>query len=378
MRILHVGASIKRETTNGVNRAVTSIAVAQALQGHAVAALSIDGSRQFGGSRQQGAEIDGVQQLRISSLLPAADPRVFREIATIADAFDIVHFHSAFVLAHALAGLQLRRPYVVSPHGAYAPAALARSRIQKSIFRIAVDRRYLRRAFGVHCLTEDERVAVEVYADPMRSVVIGNPIEPPLMVTRAEVQAMRAELGVSSGEFVVTYIGRLAVYQKGLDLLTAALTVLPTRGRPITLVLAGPRVATEGRLSLPPTLQLRRTVLLPPVFGRRKAALLAVSDAFAQPSRHEGMPTGILEALGHGVPVLTTAASGLASTVENFSAGVIVSPDSRDIARGLTWLRDQHWSHEVVRQRTAGFLDREHSANSIATHLMAFYRGALT
>src|ERR1051326_3886354 len=69
---------------------------------------------------------------------------------------DLVHLHSVFTLPNALLASRLRAPYVLSPHGGYAPASLGRSAIRKKIYAQFIERRLARRAALRVALTETE------------------------------------------------------------------------------------------------------------------------------------------------------------------------------------------------------------------------------
>ena len=55
-----------------------------------------------------------------------------------------------------------------------------------------------------------------------------------------------------------------------------------------------------------------------------KEQALAEADAFILPSYHEGLPMAILEALGHGLPVIATPVGGIPEAVEHGINGCLV------------------------------------------------------
>lgn len=71
------------------------------------------------------------------------------------------------------------------------------------------------------------------------------------------------------------------------------------------------------------------------------AALLAESDIFVLPSRSEASPSGIIEAMAAGLPVIATSVGGIVELVQDGGNGVLVPPDEpAKLARALIQLID--------------------------------------
>jgi glycosyltransferase involved in cell wall biosynthesis len=71
------------------------------------------------------------------------------------------------------------------------------------------------------------------------------------------------------------------------------------------------------------------------------ARLYAALDAYVVPSRQEGGPKGVLEAMASGVPVVTTAVAGIPEVVTPGVQGLVERPhDVEGIAQSLATLLD--------------------------------------
>jgi glycosyltransferase involved in cell wall biosynthesis len=135
-------------------------------------------------------------------------------------------------------------------------------------------------------------------------------------------------------------IGRL-VEKKGFDDLVRACSILRHRGVPFTLTLVGdgPR---RGRLrGLVRRLGLEQWVCLAGFVPHdRVADLFARADLFLAPSvvapsgDRDGIPTVLMEALLHRLPVIATAISGIPELVEDGVTGLLVPPGAPEALAG--------------------------------------------
>jgi glycosyltransferase involved in cell wall biosynthesis len=69
--------------------------------------------------------------------------------------------------------------------------------------------------------------------------------------------------------------------------------------------------------------------------------LLSRCDVFVLPSYAEGLPMALLEAMSHGVPVVSTPVGGISSLIEHGVNGLLVEPGNvAAIAAAIGWLAD--------------------------------------
>jgi glycosyltransferase involved in cell wall biosynthesis len=154
------------------------------------------------------------------------------------------------------------------------------------------------------------------------------PITP--ATSRGEV---RRQLGIPDDVRVVVWHGRVALQQKGLDVLIQAWKQLcasrdPVRMR-LLLIGSGPDSAELDRLitELSPGSVVRVDEF---VHDRARVRdLLSSADVYAFPSRHEGFPVALIEALLCGLPVVAADADGVPDILGQgrASAGYMVSRD---------------------------------------------------
>lgn len=278
-------------------------------------------------------------------IAPASDLRALTRLSTLLRRrqFDVVHTHCAKagalgrLAAHRARVPRLVHTYHGFPFHEFQAAARRQGYIQ-------IERRLGRITDVALCVGTG--VAVEAVRRrliaPERVRTIGVVADgadqaaarPPPAAARR--RRARAELGLPADATVVGAVGRLT-YQKAPDDFLAALRAL---GRPgVTGVwigdgeLAG-QVAARAA-SLPGS-----QVLLA---GQRSNVpdLLPAFDVFALPSRYEGLPTVVVEAMVCGIPVVATAVNAVGDVVIPGETGLLVPPGRPELlAEAVGFLLD--------------------------------------
>lgn len=191
-----------------------------------------------------------------------------------------------------------------------------------------------------------------------RFEVVTNGVEVPPALPPPERDALRARCGVAPDVRFLVTAGRLTA-QKDFANLVAAADHLRRDGLRFVVVIGG-----EGELRGPLEDQVRRldlgdVVRLPGNLVDLRAYLQA-ADLFVLPSRWEGLPLVLLEAMACGLPIAATRLEGLTELVEATGAGRLATPgDAVDLARQVSaMLADAdelaacgRRAREVVRER---------------------------
>ena len=242
-----------------------------------------------------------------------------RRLAALADRdVDVVQLHSVFTPPNALLARRLRVPYVISPHGGYAPASLARSTRRKTAYKYLLERPMLRRAALRVALTDVEARDLDAFGAGRPVAVIPNGVIPaPRDLDGA---AFRRELGLGPTDRLLLFVGRLDILHKGLDVLLDGVA----EASAWRLAVVGPDVR-GGRAWLLARAEalgmLSRLAVVGPRQGRALHEAFAAADCFALTSRWEGLPIALLEALSHGVPAVVSPAVDRLVAVSQAGAG---------------------------------------------------------
>lgn len=147
--------------------------------------------------------------------------------------------------------------------------------------------------------------------------------------------------------------------RKGTPELLAALGTLT--GRPWRAVIAGDGEVEASRATAA-GLGLAERITIPGWVGEAEAKrLLAEADIFVLPSRTEGLPVALLEAMAAGLAVISTPVGAIPGVVHDGQDGVLVPPGSvKELTAALAALLDDASLRErlgqAARQRIiAGF-----------------------
>lgn len=136
------------------------------------------------------------------------------------------------------------------------------------------------------------------------------------------------------GPVRLVFVGRL-VRQKGLDVLLEALSRLP-RDACYEATIIGDGPLREDLANMAGRLGLGGKVRFAGWVSRADMPQeLRHGDAFVFPSRDEGMPNAVLEAMASGLAVAATRIAGNEELVEDGSTGFLVPPDDPDALAGV-------------------------------------------
>ena len=230
-----------------------------------------------------------------------------------------------------------------------------------------------------HAVSERVRhVAVErLHLDPARIDVVPRGRDPAVLGRRSPHRrhAARAALGIVDGDPVVLAVARQE-HQKGLDVLLEA--VARPGADHLRVVVAGRPgsasarlVATVARLGLGD----RVTFL-----GARDdvAELLCAADVFVLPSRREGMPGALLEAMALEVPVVASDLPQVREVLGS-EAPWLVRPECPDLlATALTAAVEPSGPRARSVERARQRFHDSYTTKAVAASMLAFYERALS
>ena len=200
---------------------------------------------------------------------------------------------------------------VIAPHGVLDYWHVRKSKLKKKIGGLLYENSNLR---GCDCLQATSDQEVRDFRDyGLRNPIarINNGVSEHQLARRGNGANFRSKHGLGAERRIMLFVSRISP-QKGLDMLLRAMDRLRKESADWTLAIAGydqegyepevRRLITELKLN-------ERVIFVGPLYGEEKDDAFAAAEVFVLPSRSEGSPMIVLEAMAAGLPIMTTKAA---------------------------------------------------------------------
>jgi glycosyltransferase involved in cell wall biosynthesis len=187
---------------------------------------------------------------------------------------------------------------------------------------------------------------------------------------------LRAELGISRDEKLVTLIARLVPIKRVDRFLRVAVDLVDQRRR-VHFLVVGDGVMREQLQASPEAMELDGRLTWAG-FRRDIPDVCFASDAVVLTSDNEGTPVSLIEARAAGTPVVSTRVGGVTSVAHDGAAGFVVDPnDERGLAIAIRTVLDDAAITERA-AASAASVTRDFSLDALVDRLDQLYRRALS
>jgi glycosyltransferase involved in cell wall biosynthesis len=309
---------------------------------------------------------------KMQSFFRDLDPKIMTALRELPQN-SIVHIHGAFIsdfykVSRLL--MDMKIPYVYTPHGAYNRVALKKSKWIKKLYIERYEKSMLRDAIKVQFLGQSEFDHIAKIVKLKNKTIIPNGQN--FDEVGFDFHRMKTKSHPIFG-----FCGRLDVYYKGLDVLIDGFSLYCNKGGEGELWLIGDgpdRPKLEAQV-VAHNLQ-ERVVFMGARYGKDKLNRIANMDVFCHPSRSEGSPTAVLEAAALKRPLLVSTATNVGHIVEERGCGIHISATTaKAVEKGLFIFEKKYNSNEHLTMGESSFrmVKEEFRWERIAEKLLEVY-----
>lgn len=315
MIIVHV-ASYKDEFFNGIKSVLQELIPEQRKLGHEVYVLNhsfnereiIPGER-YTSSKQEFMKI--IEQIRP----------------------DLVIFHSLYGLDDVKYSWYLNKKkilYLVEPHGGTSIENAKKNWLKKKVANFLYANRFIAKAAGLIYLNNKEADECVFKKQRRDFAVVPN---------GTHIHQNKKAIN-SDGKIRFMFLARIDIIQKGLDLLFPAIEEFNRSGQKEKAEFhffgkaRNPQYAKEFEQYVNNASD--NVFFHGPAIGDAKNEAFQNADIFILPSRYEGMPMAVLEALSYGVPCILSLQTNMADIIESRKCGWITEVSIDGIANCIS------------------------------------------
>lgn len=272
---------------------------------------------------------------------------------------DIVVFNSFYDIKHPLFARKLKKrgiPYVITFHGGASKNNYKKHHLKKLIANALVFGWYVKSAAAVCYLNKGEMESSIFHRYNHNAIIIPNGI----------IFQKRNDFVKQTDGITITFMSRLDYYGKGLDILLSVIANIREWAieNKVSFLFYGYHY-NDGTIEkieeLKDICSYRGFVM-----GNDKANAWGNTDIFILPSRSEGMPVSILEALSYGIPCIITPQTNMGDVIENNDCGWLTELDIDSLSNTIRDAVSDFSQRRTELQAMSINTSKQFSWNSIA------------
>jgi glycosyltransferase involved in cell wall biosynthesis len=292
--------------------------------------------------------------------------------------YDVIHAHGTVQHgAASICGRALGKPSILKVAMAGSDIAFHRQgTFWGTLNRFMVSRfdRYIATTQAI----ADEFVAQGLAAERVSHIPNGVDTDIHTPLSSASKMHLRAQLGLPPGPLVI-FVGIMNA-RKNIDGILRIWNRAVKQGAPGSLILVGPHPSDPGAVKYHQKLRgyvasegLDRRVVFA---GHRSdvASLLQASDVFLFPSRQEGMPNSVLEAMACGLPPIVSRSAGVDDLVRDGFDGLTAPVDDESaFAACVSSLLLENGRREAIGAEARRTIVARYSLSAVAQRYAQLY-----
>ncbi|MBO8242372.1 glycosyltransferase [Prochlorococcus marinus XMU1410] len=291
---------------------------------------------------------------------------------------DIIHIHGIWALPTFMINdlLKITKNIIVAPHGMLHKNALKQSKIKKKLALLFYEKKNIEKTSFIHVLNKSEGKDVKKIFKKKTFRIISTGISIP---TSSKAIYSHSWLDkIKKQDKILLFLGRLE-NQKGirelLEIWIESREEAKKYGWWLLVVGFGSYSDKVNESSLNPS---NRIIFNGKAFGKEKESIFRISDAYILPSKWEGLPITVLEALSNKLVCLLTKECNL-EKLKKLKSSIEINIDKKKMKKTIIKLF-KLTNSELKKRSTIGhkYVKNEHDWLNIAKQSEAYYRDLLS
>lgn len=229
----------------------------------------------------------------------------------------------------------------ICPRGTLSPIALKINKFKKYLYHKIIFKNIVKMTNGFIALNVGEKFHIKKLFKNYKIYVIPNGINKTYSNLRKNQKMIKNK--IKKEEILVGYLGRYDFYIKGLDILLTEYSLYLNKSikKSIKIIFVGEHREKHGYCSkliidnFNKIHKKNKIILSGPFYDKKKYKELSKFDILIQPSRSEGMPNTVLEAMSMGVPVAATKETNILNIIKKCNSGWEINHNKKNISNFL-------------------------------------------
>lgn len=178
---------------------------------------------------------------------------------------------------------------------------------------------------------------------------------------------------LNKSKFIVLYVGRLDIQQKGIDLLCKIIETFPLDNKNIIFHIVGN--GGDGEALIKSLIRHRNNIKwLNFISDKKLSREYAKANLFIFPSRYEGFPIALLEAQGYGLPAVVFNSRGVGNIIKSLKTGKVINNfDTHNASKAIisyykTW-RDEKKTYKHMKMFICNVINTKYNKGLIIPKL---------
>lgn len=293
--------------------------------------------------------------------------------------FDIVHIVGLWNFPVGIASYysdKLKKPYVISPHGALRKYALSKRGWKKKPYYFLFTKRNLANAMAIHYFTKFEmKSSHQALGFKNDTAIVPNGIDLEDFDNLPSKQKIIERYPVLKDKVVILFLGRIH-WIKGIDILSKVFASIARDREKLHLLIVGNDESgyeSMVRQWIQEEGVEKQTTFTGILKGQEKLEALTGSDIFVLPSYSEGFSMAILEAMACRLPVVISKQCHFPEVAKS-NAGIIVDSTQEELALALRKLLDFPELRKQMGENGRRIVEKKYTWDKVAEQMIEVYQ----